>query len=77
MTIKQAQRRLDQADDRLRMAGVSNLGMSAIYQTRDRHLLKLHSALIEYLNAWYALQAAKKRAPAKPVPERSSGPHRS
>lgn len=76
MTIKQAQRRLDKADDRLRMAGVSNLGMSAIYQRPEKQLRKLHHALYDYTEALDGVEQAKKRAPKAAVPERSSGQHR-
>lgn len=77
MTIKQAQRRLDKADDRLRMVGVSNLGMSAIYQKPEKHIRKLHHALYDYTEAMDAVEQAKKRVPKAPAPERSSGPRRS
>ena len=77
MTVKEAQRRLDRADDRLRMAGVSNLGMSAIYQRPWLQSQKIHNAMSEWISAWCALEQAKKRVPKAADPERSSGPRRS
>ena len=61
MTVKQAQRRLDKADDALRMAGVSNLGMSAIYQRPEKHIRKLHHALYDYTEAMDAVKMAKQQ----------------
>lgn len=77
MTIKQAQRRLDKADDDLRMAGVSNLGMYAIYQRPRKQIAKIRHAALWWLIAWEDLRYAKKQAPKAVDPERSSGPRRS
>lgn len=60
MTRAQAQRNLDRADARLRMAGVSNLGMSAIEQRGFRQIRKLSRAVWKYQCAWFDLKWAKK-----------------
>lgn len=60
MTPKQAQARLDRADRALRMAGVSNLGMSAIYQRPEKQIHKLYDALYRYVEALDGLEQAKK-----------------
>lgn len=60
MTPAQAQRKLDRADRALRMAGVSNLGMSAIEQKGFRQIRKLAKAIWKYQCAWFDLKWAKK-----------------
>lgn len=59
MTTRQARRRLDRADQRLRDLGISNLGMFAIYG-RPKHLARLVKAIADYQVAKADFKEARK-----------------
>lgn len=64
MSVEQAVAALDQADDDLRMAGVSALGMSALYEDPDAQGRKLLVACREWICAmkeWKRTLARRKR----------------